>query len=680
MERKYPKTMPQSTIKTPFEPPVPRFELPERNERNLEAHTVVWLDANVDKTDDNAKTKVKLRRTINYLKTFDNLDVCLMYMSNIKTEKVFLIVSGSLGEKIVPLIQQMPQVESIYVFCSNKTHHEKWAGNYKKVTGIYTEIDAICNQLGKDVARSSNNELPMSVMPTDASNKQEASFMYFRLLIDILLRTDNSHSGAKRGMISECRQQYAENDVELANIDDFEKNYSSDKAIWWYTRECFVYRMLNKALRISDIDMLFKLRFFIKDLHNQLEQLHLRDKATTDSMIVYRGQGMVTEDFQKLRTNIGGFLSMNIFLSTATRRDVALSFAQLSLHRPAVESVLFEMTIDTRKCPRPFHNVENMSYFRAEQEILFSLGTVFRIVSVKQLDCGIWNVKLILNGEEDDQLRRLTNHMKKEIQGPNDFFIIGKLLLKMGEYDRAEQFHLIMLENISDNEPDVGYIYNQLGLIYRERGNNQQALVYYTKSLDFQLKYVPENLSSLAITYSNIGGVYQAEGDQEQALLNMEKALQIKLKTLPTHDPLLAIEYNNIAVVYDDKKEYDKALQYYHKSLSIAKAALPANHPSLAITYSNIGLIHKCKGDYGQALKYYEMTLEIQLSSLPSQHLSFRVTYGNIGSIYYAQRNYLEALKNFTQAYEIAKKGNHPDSQKYQKKIEEIRMKEHRDQ
>ncbi|CAF1488398.1 unnamed protein product [Didymodactylos carnosus] len=93
--------------------------------------------------------------------------------------------------------------------------------------------------------------------------------MYSQLIKDILIGMEHTDE-AKREMIQFCRQQYEENDGELRCINEFERDYRPSKAIWWYTRESFLYRILNKALRIQDIDVLYKLRFFIADLHKQL--------------------------------------------------------------------------------------------------------------------------------------------------------------------------------------------------------------------------------------------------------------------------------------------------------------------------------------------------------------------------------------------------------------------------
>ncbi len=58
--------------------------------------------------------------------------------------------------------------------------------------------------------------------------------------------------------------------TELRILHEFEHTYSFEKPIWWYTRESFLYKILNKVLHTENIDLLFLFRFFIHDIEKQL--------------------------------------------------------------------------------------------------------------------------------------------------------------------------------------------------------------------------------------------------------------------------------------------------------------------------------------------------------------------------------------------------------------------------
>ena len=192
---------------------------------------------------------------------------CYDYIAAIQDEKVFLIVSGSISESIIPYLHQMPQVQFVYIYCFDIEKHKQWAINYEIVRGIYTNMNDICEQLSKDVITSSHQFLSMNIISTNIKekeiNKQEASFMYFQLLTEILIGMEQEDD-AKTNMVNYCRLQYDGNETDLKHIDEFDKTYSPNKAIWWYTKHCFIYEILNKALRIQDVDILFKYRFFLK--------------------------------------------------------------------------------------------------------------------------------------------------------------------------------------------------------------------------------------------------------------------------------------------------------------------------------------------------------------------------------------------------------------------------------
>ncbi|CAF1650197.1 unnamed protein product, partial [Didymodactylos carnosus] len=104
----------------------------------------------------------------------------------------------------------------------------------------------------------------------------------------------------------ELTKQYKkiqENENELKIINEFNKNYQSNKCIWWYTRNCFLYRILNKSFRIMDLNIIFKLRFFIIDMYKQLKQLHYEQYIKKSSLlknmkilIVYREQGITKNE------------------------------------------------------------------------------------------------------------------------------------------------------------------------------------------------------------------------------------------------------------------------------------------------------------------------------------------------------------------------------------------------
>jgi hypothetical protein len=63
-----------------------------------------------------------------------------------------------------------------------------------------------------------------------------------------------------------CRDYYLDNHHELKIINEFEKTYYDHTPIWWYTRQCFLYLMINRALQTQDIEFIINMGSFIQEL------------------------------------------------------------------------------------------------------------------------------------------------------------------------------------------------------------------------------------------------------------------------------------------------------------------------------------------------------------------------------------------------------------------------------
>ena len=79
--------------------------------------------------------------------------------------------------------------------------------------------------------------------------------MYSTITKDILcmMEDDDLHGIT----IDYCRSQCANNQHVLQLIDEFDRDLNRYSPITWYTRETFLYKMLNRALRIHDVRTLF---------------------------------------------------------------------------------------------------------------------------------------------------------------------------------------------------------------------------------------------------------------------------------------------------------------------------------------------------------------------------------------------------------------------------------------
>jgi hypothetical protein len=79
---------------------------------------------------------------------------------------------------------------------------------------------------------------------------------------------------AIKDLVVYCRQLFYDNMNGLNFIDGFKLDYHPQSTIKGYTRECLTYKMLDRALRLLEVDTIINMGFFIRDLHYQIQQLN----------------------------------------------------------------------------------------------------------------------------------------------------------------------------------------------------------------------------------------------------------------------------------------------------------------------------------------------------------------------------------------------------------------------
>lgn len=110
---------------------------PAVSETDVGTYIAVWLDVNVNKSEQNLKAQSQIRLFLNCLVTFDNVNECEKYIRSVSSQKqIILIISGRFGREFVPMVHALPNIVRIYVYCGDKQGNEKWSKNFSKVKYI----------------------------------------------------------------------------------------------------------------------------------------------------------------------------------------------------------------------------------------------------------------------------------------------------------------------------------------------------------------------------------------------------------------------------------------------------------------------------------------------------------------------------------------------------------------
>ncbi|CAF1431143.1 unnamed protein product [Adineta steineri] len=679
----------------------------------LEDLILIWLDSHIHSGTHNDEIIHKLRTCINYIKMYNDPDQCINYITCFAptAQRIILIVSPSIGEIIIPLINNLPQLISIYVFCN--TDQPKFIDLQTK---IFSSIDQLVHQLSRDAKKFLEQSITSTIIYADEKTFRNLSrktdnvmFMWWKYLIEILLKIPQKKYNPRQDILNELRLQYNNDSIYEHEINKFETTYQSNDAIKWYTSDCFLYRILNQAFRTENIDLIYRYRFFFSDLYKNIQELHLEQQETLlkDVDIVYRGQCINSDEFNKLCTNIGSLVVMNNFLSTSLTKELAYIYSGDGEQKPDKESIIYEIHIDNQyRLSQPFANIRDFSVFPDEDEILFVTGTVFQLQSIYS-EGNRWIVKLFLTDgklpDTDDVNQYHNIHSKKN----TTLTAFGFALLKAGQYESAEKYFQLQL--LYSNAPPVrvnsGRTVEEHELSQSIRyllnsGNETSDSLYDNPCERVYLSGSPtqhellsrfskqKELEYTGLTYNNLGLVNHYMENFDKALSYYNQALEFyfrSAKLLHNH-PLIADSnltenmlpyillsrtHGNIGLTYLNIHAYALAdrnfkmdLKWYEKAAcSYMKDDVPDDE--LARIYHNMGDLYATTFKYDLALEYFNRTLAILTNAhVPNSHPMIATTYHNLANIYFAKKDRDSALSAINKAYDLCLNmlpSTHPD-------------------
>ncbi|CAF5040589.1 unnamed protein product, partial [Rotaria socialis] len=81
----------------------------------------------------------------------------------------------------------------------------------------------------QEISEASANEQTLDRLPP--------SYMYSMIFKDIILEIDDDDEKSMNTLVNFCQQQK----IREKDIDVFKRNYYEKSAVWWYTKEFFLY-------------------------------------------------------------------------------------------------------------------------------------------------------------------------------------------------------------------------------------------------------------------------------------------------------------------------------------------------------------------------------------------------------------------------------------------------------
>lgn len=224
--------------------------------------------------------------------------------------------------------------------------------------------------------------------------------------------------------------------------------------------------------------------------------------------------------------------------------------------------------------------------------------------------------------------------------------LIAENYWQIGDYYNGLNFSLKVKDYFETNNfhEKLYYIYDIIGLIYRELGDFESALVNFKKSYKYALK--EEKYGMAGVIYSNIGSLYLKHNEIEKALNYYHKG--IKTEEEYGYVSYAGRSYVSVAKIFLRKNEPDSAIYYLNQALNHNK--ISGDNTGFVRTYSGFGKTYIYYKEYQKAIHYLKKAKKYGLISnknvtLAEIYKDLALAYDSIGHI---DSSYFYFKKYFT--------------------------------
>lgn len=221
------------------------------------------------------------------------------------------------------------------------------------------------------------------------------------------------------------------------------------------------------------------------------------------------------------------------------------------------------------------------------------------------------------------------------------------LYKKMDKGDLAmscfEKAYNIYKDTLSDLHPEFAKANYNMGSVYFDIRNYQEALYYYQECLNRIKAKSPLYYDTL----NSIGYCYEMQGDYTQAQRVLENALQVIIDIHGINSEEYLVNINYISNLLLRAKKYKEALVQFKKTTAVTKAIFGEKHPMYAELLSKLGDVYGALKDYDMAIMF--KTKALNIASRNGNNLNHLTILLNLVSLY-------KKSKQFDKAATVLKK------------------------
>ena len=385
---------------------------------------VIWIDPHIENIENIAYINELISYYFAKVKTFKNVQSAIQYIKEIKFYETKIIVTSSIYSDLVEAIKE--NITDIYfapkiiVFTSSFPHFYEKNKDYQKIDifykygGITTSFNNVKTFLLDDsnvIINENNilqkyNKLPNEVQLTfeyiDCKEKLMLPLFFKVLISDI----DNYNLKVYTNLLyntysKEKKIEALLNSIKSVTnipIEILTKYYSR-----LYTIESDFYKDLNRDLGLNKTSNYIS---FIKVLY---EGVKLKSLPLSSDKVLYRGSKISNNEINKIQLYLkkkkpylpGAIVFSRSFLSFSKERSRAEFFLHSSKNIKGLSKVLYILEKDDSigYSLATHGDLEKISFYPKEKEVLFFPFSSFEIQSIQYLYDNFYEIRLLYLGK-----------------------------------------------------------------------------------------------------------------------------------------------------------------------------------------------------------------------------------------------------------------------------------------
>jgi len=243
---------------------------------------------------------------------------------------------------------------------------------------------------------------------------------------------------------------------------------------------------------------------------------------------------------------------------------------------------------------------------------------------------------------------------------------IGNACMRQKRRQEAKALYLRALgtfhEVLPENHPDTAYTWFDLGQLYAEEEDYNNAERCLQRTLDIEKAARGEKSAGYGAILHGFGNLRRKQGRLEEA----EQILQQSWNLRTNHNPSAAVSglYNDLGLVAMERFAYDLAEERLRMALRLAEREDGSKSGGVADARNNLAVLYDRTGQPDKAEAMFREAIEVEKQIHQTNELGYLVPLTSLAYILESRGSFHEATLTFERAKRIAEQylpRDHPD-------------------